>query len=814
MLKDIRFAFRMLVKNPGFTLVAVLSLAIGTGANSAMFSLADALLLRPLPVARPGEVLTVASRTPKDPFGQTSYRDYADLRDNSHTVQGMVATTLLGVGFTASKDALPQVKYGLLASGNLFQVMGVKPFLGRAFRPDEDQVPGRDAVVVLGYSFWKEQMAADPNVVGHTVRLNGIDFTVIGVAPEEFTGMDQYFKAAMFVPIMMYPRLTDDLKNEFLEKRDRRGLTVKARLKPGVTQAAAEGELISIAKGLEQSFPDTNKDQSVALRTELQFRIERSPPDAALVAMLLTLAISVLVVACLNVANLLLSRARSRSREVAVRLAMGAGRTRLVRQLLTESLLLALAGAAGGLVFGYVGIVFFRGIQMPSDLPFTFNIALDQRALAISLATAVLSVLVFGLAPALQSSRTDLVPALKSGDADSAGKRRLWGRNLLVVGQVAISLVLLVVATMLYRGFDRLLTGGVGYRTDHLMMMSFDPKLVRYTDAQSQDFFRRLVERAASAPGAKSAALSSVVPMAPNQSATNVYPEGHEVPKGQRALFLLYGVVDEHYFDTMNISLVRGRAFRATDNASAPKVAVINEVIANKYWPGKDPVGKRFHMKDDSGPWIEVVGVAKTAKYLWIAESPIQFLYVPLAQSPAQAMTLLVQSSGDSAAMAAPLREVVRGLDSNMPIFDVRTMENFYQMRAVNTPKMILNTVGTMGTMGVILAMVGLYGLVAYSVSRRTREFGIRMAIGANSGSVLRIVLRQGMVLSLTGIGIGLGLSFLAAQGVGQVFYATGYDWTAFMIAPLGLIAVTLLSAYGPALRASRIDPMRALRYE
>jgi predicted permease len=371
-----------------------------------------------------------------------------------------------------------------------------------------------------------------------------------------------------------------------------------------------------------------------------------------------------------------------------------------------------------------------------------------------------------------------------------------------------------VVATMLYRGFDRLLTGGVGYRTDHLLMMSFDPKLVRYSDAQSQDFFKRLVDRAASVPGAKSAALSSAIPMAPGQNGTTIYPEGYEVRKGQPAPLLLYDVVDEHYFETMNVALAGGRAFRVTDNASAPKVAIVNEVIANMYWPGKDPIGKRFHMKDDSGPWLEVVGVAKTAKYLWIAESPIEFLYLPQAQSPAQQMTLLVQSGGDSASMAAPLREVVRGLDSNMPIFDVRTMENFFQMRAVNTPKMILNTVGTMGVMGMILAMVGLYGLVAYSVSRRTREFGIRMAIGADRWSVLRIVLGQGMALSLAGIVIGVGLSFLAAQGVGIVFYAAGYDWPAFIIAPLGLIAVTLLAAYGPAVRASKIDPMKALRYE
>lgn len=814
MLKDIRFAFRMLLKNPGFTAVAVLSLAIGTGANSAMFSMADGLLLRPLPVAHPSQVLTISNRNPKNLFGATSYRDYVDLRDNAHSVDGMVANTLYGVGFSASKDALPQVKYGLLSSGNLFDAMGIKPAMGRFFRPDEDQVPGRDAVVVLGYSFWKDTLAGDPNIVGKTVRLNGIDFTVIGVAPEAFTGMDQYFKAAMFLPTMMAPRLMNDTKNDFLENRANRGLTVKARLKPGVAQAAAEAELVNIAKGLQESYPATNKDETVTLRSELQYRIERSPPDAALVTMLMVLAVAVLVVACLNVANLLLSRARARQREVAVRIAMGAGRVRLIRQLLTENLLLALAGTAGGLLFAFAGVKFFRGIELPSDMPFAFHFALDERALAISLLTAVLSVLVFGLAPAIKNSRADLTVALKSADADTAGKRRLWGRNLLVVGQVAISLVLLVIATSLYHGFHTLLASGAGYRTDHVALMSFDPKLVRYTEAQTQDFYKRLVDRATLTPGVASAALSSVVPMAPNQDGGSVYPEGEPLPKTLASPFLLSATVDEHYFNTMNISISEGRAFRVTDNATAPKVAIINEVLARTYWPGKDAIGKRFRTKEGEGPWLEVIGVAKPAKYIWIAEGPIPFYYLPYAQNLRERMTLLVQSTGDSAGIVAPMREVIRNLDSNMPIYDVRTMENFFQIRAVNTPRMILNTVGALGLMGIVLSMVGLYGLVAYSVSRRTREFGIRMAIGANSGSVLRIVLNQGMVLSLAGIAIGLSLSYFAAQGVRQVFYSAGTDWSSYVLAPLGLIAVTLLSAYGPARRASKIDPMTALRYE
>jgi len=815
MIRDFRYAFRLLLKNPAFTFVAVLSLAIGAGANSAMFSLTDAILLRPLPVMRPSEVWTIAGHTPKDPFGNLSYRDFLDLRAQSKTVDSMVAVNLYPLAYSSSPEIPSQLKYGLLTSGNLFQAMGVVPILGRAFRPDEDIVPGRDAVAILGYSFWKDQMAADPNVVGRTVRLNSIDFTVIGVAPESFTGMDQFFKAAMFVPAMMYPRLAPDPKRNPLEDRDNRIFTVKARLKSGVERAQAEAELVSIAAGLEQIFPITNKDHSVALHSELQARIDKSPTDAALIAMLMVLAISVLVVACLNVANLQLSRARARSREIAVRLAMGAGRVRLIRQLLTESLLLSLAGAAGGLLFGYCGILFFRGFQLPTDLPFMLNIKLDYRALAVSLVTAILSVLLFGLAPASQSTRADLVLALKSANADTAGKSRLWGRNLLVVGQVAISLVLLVVGTMLYRGFGRMLSAGAGFRTDHILMMSFDPRLVHYSEDQTKEFFRRLVEKAAQAPGVKSAALSSVIPMAMSQSAQNIIPEGYTPPPGRaESNFMLSDVVDEHFFDTMNVLILRGRGFRVTDNADAPRVAVVNETLARKYWPGQEAVGRRFHLGDESGPWVEVVGIAKNGKYVFIAEQPSLYLYLPMAQNTQRRMTLVAEPLGDSASLVAPLREVVRTMDPNLPIYDIRTMETFYQLRCVNMTNMILNTVATMGLMGLVLAMVGLYGLVAYSVSRRTREFGIRMAIGANAGKVLQMVLGQGMVLSLAGIGAGLAMSVFAGRAVTAIFYSTSSDWTPYMIVPVLLVAVTLAAAYGPARRASRIDPMAALRNE
>jgi len=813
LLQDLRFALRVLWKNRAFTLIAMLSLAIGIGANSAMFSFADALLLRPLPVLRPAEVVTVEGTSTKATRSSISYPDYVDYRDRARSFDGLAAFVVTPFGFASRPDALPQVKYGVLVSGNFFRTMGVEPALGRGFRADEDQVPGRDAVVVLGWDFWKQQFAGDPGAIGKKVRLNGIDFTVIGVAPEDFA-IDQFLRLAMYVPLHMSPRLAGDPQLGMLDKRDNRSMMVKGRLKPGVTPQQAQAELEGIAKGLEQNYPATNQDQTVIVRTEFQLRVADDPQDATLVAMLLALSALVLLVACANVANLLLSRARARCREIAVRLAIGAGRMRLVRQLLTESLAIGLGGAVLGSAVAFGGVAFLNQIQIPAELPIVLSSRLDARSLLFGLAAALVSVLLFGLIPAIQTSRSDLVSALKSADANISGKRRVWGRNLLVIAQVAFSLVLLIVTAMMYRSFERELRGGPGFRTDHLVLMSFNPSLVQYTEAQSQQFYKQVIDRAAWLPGVKSAALTYVIPMQPNQASETIVPEGHQFPKGKETVQMLADTVDEHYFDTMGVAIVRGRGFRATDTASAPKVAVVNEVLAAKYWPSQDPVGKRFRLGDQQGPWVEIVGVAKTAKYIFISESPLEYFYQPLAQHPKPRMTLVVESMGDSAGLVAPLREMIRGIDANQPLLDVRTMADFYQARAVKTSDLVIQLVGGMGMMGLVLAMVGLYGLVAYSVSRRTREFGVRMAIGARGTQVMRMVMGQGLRLALIGIALGLVMSMGAAPVLRASLGSADTSPITFVIVSMLLLAVAMLAAYVPALRASRIAPMKALRWE
>jgi predicted permease len=819
--QDVQYGCRILAGSPGFTSIAVLSLAIGIGANCAIFSFADALLLRPLPVARPGEVLTVGSTASLEALNAStlvsSYRDYVDIRDRNKSFEGLAAFTYLTAGFASDPKAVTKLKMGMLVSGNLFALMGVEPTTGRAFRADEDRVPGRDAVVVLGRTMWEQDFGSDRRVLGRSVRINGNEFTVIGVAPPEFSGLNQYVRSDFFVPLMMSPRLMSDPKFRSLEARDARNLTLKGRLKPGVTQATAQTELTAIAADLERAYPDTNTHRGLAVRTELQARMAQDPPDTMLIAMLSTLALAVLFVACANVAGLLTSRAPLRAREMALRLAIGAGRGRLVRQLVTESLLIAVVGGVLGLAIGYAGMTLFRQIELPTDLPIMLAFQMDRRALLFSLVVAVGSAVIFGLVPAIQATRADLTAVMKASDSVTPGRRRRWGRAVLVSAQVTVSVVLLVVAMFMYRGFRQQLTSGPGYRTDHLIMMSFDPGLVRYTEAQSQQFFKQVAERARTVPGVKMVTMATSVPMSNDSiGSVTIAPEGYQFPAGKDNVTVLASSVDEHYFDTMGLTILQGRNFREEDVVGAPRVAIVNQQLAQHYWPNQDPLGRRFRLDDPEKPWVEVVGLAKTSKYLFIAEPPTEFVYLPYRQKPQQRMILLAQSAGDPSSLVTPLREVVRGLDANLPIYNVRTMEEFYRMRATSIFNVLVGTVAAMGLMGLSLSIVGLYGLVAYAAGRRTREIGIRMAIGATRSTVLRMVLRQGIVLALVGLVVGLAASVGAGELLRAAFPSgdNQRDVVALLLVVPIVLAVTFLAAYIPARRASRVNPMEALRYE
>ncbi|HBY61424.1 MAG TPA: hypothetical protein DEH78_16505 [Solibacterales bacterium] len=813
MRQDVLHAFRQFRRNPGFVLIAMLSLGLGIGANSAIFSVADALLLRPLPVADPGRLMNVSAATPSNPYESHSFPQYRDLREAARSFDGLLAYQFRSYGVASDARSVPQIRFGFAVSGNFFEVLGVKPLLGRTFRPGEGETPGKDPVAVLSHSFWQDHLGGDAGVVGRSIRINGLEMTVIGVTPPGFRGLDSFFTPALFVPVSMIQAIEGGSKN-LLEERKEAWLQVKGRLRPGVTQKEAQSELETIAANLSRAYPETNSDRTLAVVTELESRVRQSPPDAVLVVALSVLAALVLLIACANVANLQLARARARTREIAVRLAIGVGRARLVRQLFTESLLLSLLGAAVGLGFGWLGIRFLQTFEIPTDLPIGLLFQLDERVLLVSLGAAVLSALVCGLAPAMQASRTELVSALKDGDG-AQRRSRMVGRHVLVAGQVALSLVLLVAAGMLLDGFRKSLVLDPGFQIDHRLVADFDPSVVRYTPEKSREFYRNLVDRVRELPGVRRATLGRAIPLSPNAHVEQVIPEGYAFPKDRTFETVFANVVDGQYFDTLGIAMAAGRGIGEQDRKDGNPVAVVNQAFADRYWPGQNAVGRRLRLGGATGPWFEVVGVAKTGRYLYLAEPATPFLYTAYDQRPRMSMSLVVESAGDPAALGAPVREIVRTLDANLPVFNLRTLAGFYEKRAIASNRIVLQLVSALGLIGLTLALLGLYGLMTYSVSRRTKEIGTRMAIGATSGNVLRMVLRQGLLLAGVGMAFGGVLSYFTAKAVAIGLAGLGSPSAlTFVAVPVALLAVSLLACYVPARRASRVDPLRALRWE
>jgi putative ABC transport system permease protein len=813
-LQDVRYGLRLLRRDPLFTMIAALSIALGIGANGAVFSLADALLLRPLPVRDAGAVVTLSGATPNDERGGISYPNYRDLRALSRTFDGLVAYQLPRFSFARSRDAVRETRMGMLVSDNFFDVLGVQPALGRTFTGEEGKAPGRDPVVVLGYDFWHDALAGDQTIVNRVVRINEIDFHVIGVAPASFTGIEPPLRPAFYVPSMMAQRLVGARENP-LDNRGAPAFVVKGRLKSGVSRASAQAELRTLWKRLEQAYPLENRNRAITVLSQLEERIRQEEGTAVLLATLATLAAVVLLIACANVGSLLLGRARARSAEMAIRLAIGISRSRLLQQLLVESLLLAFIGSALGLVFAYGAIRFFQTIQLPTDLPIVIAPYLDRRVLLVSVLAGVASALLFGLAPAWQSLKTQLVTALKSA-APSHSRTRTLGRNALVVTQVALSMVLLIATGMLLDGFRKLLVMNPGFRTDQLLMLSLDTSIVRYTPWQTSDFYRTVVSQARELPGVVSVSLTSSIPLDPPFSVKAVIPEGYQFARGQETVSVFFAVISEHYFATMKTGLARGRAFTTGDTMNSRRVAIVNEEFAKLYWPDQDPMTKRVRLSDNNGAWLDIVGVVKTGKYLFIGEPPTPFLFLPFSQNGRPAMSLVVETtSQDAAPLAAPLRNLVRTLDESQPVFNVRTFSSFYQQRAIGVPLLILRIVGTMGLIGLILALIGLYGVVAYSVERRTREIGLRMAIGAARADVLKMVLRQGLVLSIAGIAVGAISSVFVAHllSAGLVGLGTPNPAT-YLVVPALVICLTMIASYFPARRAARVDPLRALRYE
>jgi predicted permease len=813
----VRFAVRSLRRTPGLTAFVIFTLALGIGMTSTPFSMVDALIFRPYPIPNPANVVSLVGTTHDNSFGAFSYREYLDLRAKTHSYDGIVANApMASIGFAATPGVTPRVKVGILVSGNYFQVLGVQPQLGRAFRDDEDSVPGRDAVVILAPDTWKHEFASDPTVIGQTIRLNGADFTVIGVAPDSFPGMQIFSHPDFYMPLAMARTFSVDSQKNFFEDRDARELVIKARLSPGTTLQAAQNELAVLAQDFAREYPHLYRDRSATVHTQFQMRTQDDDVNWKFSVIFSILALSVLLVACTNVAGLLLSRARTRTREIAVRLALGAGRFRLIRLLLTESLILAFLGGLGGIAVGYTGIKLMSTFRIPSELPTIVPFRMDTRLLLVSIALSAVSALLCGLAPALQSTRTDLVNGLKSADVDFPGRKRLWGRNILVVAQVAASLMLLTSSFLMVRGFSHSVEASTGFARDHLLMTRFDPRLAQYNAAQTARFYKLLTERMRATPGVQNATLMASPPLGLDDFDQLAFvPDGFQIPRDRDNFSSLLDSVDENYFATMEIPLVQGRGFLQSDTADSPRIAVINEQFAKHYWPGADPVGKHIRLNNSTGALVEIVGVAQTIKYRETTDKPTDFIYLPLTQRPVVRMVLMLRTTAEPLTLVPSVKDVVRTLDANMPMLETRTFEDLYRYHTVEGPRVAIEMVSIMGAVGLLLAIAGLYGLVAYNVSRRTREIGIRMAIGAARSDVLKLMMGKGLVL------VGIGTIFGLVMGFGvermmnaMLFNAGGIDILAYVVVVPSLFLVTMLAAYIPARRATQIAPTQALRYE
>jgi putative ABC transport system permease protein len=812
----------VLAKNPVFTAIAIISLALGIGANTATFSFADALLLRPLPVDEPGSIVTLGSFNPAASAAsnslRASYPDFVDLRDRAAVFAGVTASFAMPLKFRAGPGDLSEVRTGRLVSGNFFQVLGVEAEQGRTFLPDETQVPMRDAVAVVSYRFWQGPLAADPGILGRSVNVNGTAFTIVGVAPEKFSGIDPFVRPDFYVPLMMWPVLTGDPGESPLEQRDRRSLILKGRLRDGVSLEEARAEVAGIGATLAQVYPATNRGYEMQLRTELQDRIQTSSLIGITIALLLLLGVLVLLVACVNVAGLLASRAPARAGEISLRASLGATRGRIVTQLVTENALLAVGGGVAGIGVGYLGIQLWRQVIVQADVAVELAFQMDSRFFLVSLGFAIASIFLFGVVPALQASRINLTGALQRSGRGVAG-RTGWGRRTLVGSQVALALVLIAVAAFMYTAFLRQVDAGPGVRVDNVLTMSFDPGLSQYSPEDAQLFYDRLVERAEEIPGVEAAALASFVPMSGSSAGqTLLVPEGYQLPAGIESDAKVTSYVDAAYFEVMEVPIVQGRAFDTTDTAETQRVAIVNQLLADIYWPGSNPVGRRFRLagaEEDS--WVEVVGVVPTGRYFAISETPTPFLFLPYSQQPQSRMTILLRTAGDPALLAAPLRSIVRELDVDLAVTAVRTMANLYYDTAIRNFLVLMRAIAAMGVIGVTLAFVGLYGLVATDVNRRTREIGIRMAVGASRGAVLRMVLVGGLRPAVIGLAVGVVLMVGVSQAMVAAVPGGGGSERGLAIwfwVSGAVLAVTALAAYLPARRATNVGPSRALRYE
>jgi putative ABC transport system permease protein len=817
LIKDVRYGIRMLLKNPGVTLVAIITLAFGIGANTAIFSGVSAFLLRPLSVPNATELIRPLEITEdRQVTDEMSYPDFLDYRNQSTSFAGLAAEDMVQAAIDSENQN--DVIWGQVVSANYFDVLHVTPALGRAFLPDEDKTIGANAVVVLSHSFWQRRLGSDPNIVGKTVQLNNRAYQVIGVGPEKFIGTKFALALDFWVPISM----AEDLRRSpgMLSERGSHWMNVIGRLKPGVSTAQASAEMNAIAARLNQAYPDTRANSTQAkVMTEIDGRWEDMGgvfKSAGVIAMAIVGLI--LLIACANVANLMLARAAARRKEIGIRLALGANRARLIRQLLTESLLLSLLGGGLGLLLAFWVTDLMQGFVPILEYNIVNNFfAIDTRALLFTLVITLATGLIFGLAPAWQSSNPDVVPVLKgAAEVTPHGKRRAFTlRNLLVVAQVSLSLVVLVCGALFIKSFRKAQTMDPGFNNANGLIISLSPTLIGYEDEQSRNFYWQVIERVSHVPGVEAASFTRQLPLGDSSNSNGpILKEGETLARGSAGRTIMTTVVSSGYFKTMQIPFVEGRDFDQRDSMKTQRVIIVNERMAQMLWPGESAIGKRIFIGADSHDALEVVGVVKTGKYRNLAEDPKPFFYSSMDQRRPATMAMIIRSSVDPRSLVAPVRSQIQALDHHVPVFAIKTMSE-HMTYALWAPNMAASFSLAFGVVAILLSAVGLYSVMAYVVSQRTREVGIRMALGADRRDVMKMITRQGMRLAAIGVAIGLVLALALAKVLSSLLIGvSGYDVPTFLLVPALLVAVALVACYLPARRATKVDPLIALRYE
>ena len=815
MVQDLRYGARMLVRRPGFTAVAIATLALGIGANTAVFSLLDKVVLRALPVEEPDRLATFVSGPDSAPL-ILSYPNYAALRDRAALVPSIAAYGMRP--FTVGDGATADRVTGTIVSGNYFPVVGVRPAIGRFFTQDEDRTPDTHAVVVLGHGLWRRRFASDPAAVGRQVTLNGRPFTIVGVAPPEFTGTTRGTVSDVFVPMMMAGSVLPG-SSAILTRATWGWLRIIGRLAPGATHVQAQASLAPIVADLNIGRKPAMKPDPAnlagappqVLLLDGRRGYEEEVADLQLPLKLLMGAVGfVLLIACANVASLLLARALTRRQEIAIRLAAGAGRARIVRQLLTEGLLLSLLGGAAGIFVAARLTAFLTGFQQQVTFtPRTLDGSLDLRALAFTVTVSVLTGIVFGLLPARQALSPDVVVGLKGDPAAGKGHRGWALRGALIVGQVALSVIVLVGAGLCVKSLRALQAIDTGLDPSRVVTASFALELNGYDEARGRQFIDTVSRRVSALPGVEGVAFGNIVAFSDYFWISGATLEGYDPAPGERMGFD-FNAVGPDYFRTIGATLAAGREFTARDTTGAPPVVMVNEATARRYWPGQNAVGKRIKR----GAWLEVVGVVRDTRVKKVSAAATPTIYLPLLQNYTSDVTVHVRSAADPRAMLARVRQDIQAIDPAVSVFNLQTLsaQKDGSLYAERLSAMLLALVGALA---LALVAIGLYGLLSYAVAERTREIGIRMALGARRGDVLTLVIRRGLVLTVAGSVAGVALSLAAVRGIERLLFGVSpTDPQTFVMVPLVLVAVAFLACWIPARRATRLNPLTALRHQ